>query len=118
MMHAYPMPESDSQDDGPGDPVLQPYSELELPGSLYVSGIALRDDFRNRGGGTALLAIAREVARSEGLNRLSLLVFERNTAAMRLYQREGFAEIDRRAVVPHEFIHYTGDVVLMAGPVV
>ena len=118
MMHAYPMPESDSQDDGPGDLVLQPYSELELPGSLYVSGIALRDDFRNRGGGTALLAIAREVARSEGLNRLSLLVFEQNTAAMRLYQREGFAEIDRRAVVPHEFIHYTGDVVLMAGPAV
>lgn len=116
MIHAYPMPEPDPQNDGPGDPVLQPYSELELPGSLYISGIALRDDFRNRGVGTALLAIARKVARTEGLDRLSLLVFEQNTAALRLYLREGFEEIDRRAVVPHEFIHYTGDVVLMAGP--
>jgi ribosomal protein S18 acetylase RimI-like enzyme len=116
MMHAYPMPEPDPQDDEPGDPILQPYAELELPGSLYVSGIALRDDFRNRGGGTALLAAARKVARAEGLDRLSLLVFEQNAAALRLYQREGFVEIDRRAVVPHEFIHYTGDVVLMAGP--
>lgn len=116
MMHAYPMPEPDPQDGQPGDPVLQPYAELELSGSLYISGIALRDDFRNRGGGSALLAIAREVARAEGLDRLSLLVFEQNAAALRLYMREGFAEIDRRAVVPHEFIHFTGDVILMAGP--
>lgn len=117
MMHAYAMPEPDPQDDQPGDPVLQPYAELELPGSLYISGLALREDFRNRGGGSGLLAIARETARSEGLDRLSLLVFEQNAAALRLYLREGFEEIDRRAVVPHEFIHFTGDVILMAAPV-
>jgi len=117
MMHAYPMPEPDPQDDGPGDPVLQPYAELELPGSLYISGLAMHEDFRNKGGGTALLEIARDTARSEGLDRLSLLVFEQNEAALRLYLREGFVEIDRRAVVPHKFIHFTGDVIMMAAPV-
>lgn len=117
MLHAFPMPESEPQDDEPGDPVLQPYAELELPGSLYISGIALRDGYRNRGAGTAMLENARDVARAEGLDRLSLLVFEQNTAALRLYQREGFEEVDRRAVVPHEFIHYTGDVVLMAAQI-
>ncbi len=116
MLHAFPMPEPDPQDDGPGDPVLQPYAELELPGSLYISGIAMREGFRGRGGGSALLSTARETARALSLDRLSLLVFEQNAAALHLYLREGFEEIDRRAVVPHEFIHYTGDIVMMAAP--
>lgn len=117
MMHAYPMPEPDPEENGPGDPVLQPYAELELPSSLYISGVALREGFRNRGAGSALLEIARDAARSEGLDRLSLLVFEQNEAAVRLYRREGFEEVDRRAVVPHKFIQFTGDVIMMAGSV-
>jgi ribosomal protein S18 acetylase RimI-like enzyme len=48
---------------------------------------------------------------------LSLLVFEQNTGAVKLYEREGFHEVDRAAVVPHPLIYHTGDVILMTAPV-
>ena len=31
------------------DPVLQPYAELEDPGSLYVAGVAVTPEHRGRG---------------------------------------------------------------------
>ena len=31
MMHGFPMSEPETHDDEPGDPILQPYAELELP---------------------------------------------------------------------------------------
>jgi GNAT superfamily N-acetyltransferase len=46
------------------DPVLRPYAELEVPGSLYISGLALVPGERGRGVGTRLLEIARERARA------------------------------------------------------
>jgi hypothetical protein len=33
---------------------------------------------------------------------------------VRLYEREGFREVDRAPVVPHPLIRHTGDVILMA----
>ena len=49
------------------------------------------------------------------LNKVSLICFERNEAALRLYHRLGFSEVDRRAIVPHPMLHYrNGDAVLMA----
>ena len=64
-----------------------------------------------------MLAIARDQARERSFNALSLLVFEQNTGAVRLYERQGFREVDRAPVVPHLLIHHTGDVLLMAAEV-
>ncbi|QYU70259.1 GNAT family N-acetyltransferase [Leptolyngbya sp. 15MV] len=114
MLHAFPM------EDDPGtapepDPVLRPYSELEDYGSLYVSGVALFPNHRGRGIGTQLMAEAAERAKELGLPRVSLICFEQNAAAMRLYGRLGYAEIDRRPIVPHPTLHYAdGDAVLLA----
>lgn len=113
MLHAFPMtqPEEPSEET---DPVLRPYSELEDYDSLYISGIALYPDFRARGIGTRLLQAASVRARDAGLARLSLICFERNTRAMALYRRHGFAEADRRPLVPHPSLKYRdGDAVLM-----
>lgn len=117
MLHSYAMADDPSPPSQDGDPVLRPYSELESPGSLYISGLALRPAFRSRGIGTTLLGIAQERARKMQLGRLSLLVFEGNGRAIRFYDRHGFKEVDRRPIVPYPLIHYTGDVLLFTAEV-
>src|SRR5919107_1634944 len=113
----YPVEASAEDPEEPVDPVLEPYGRLEIPGPLYISSLALFEGFRGMGLGTKLLSIARDQARKRDLDALSLLVFEQNTRAVKLYEREGFREVDRAAVVPHPLINHTGDVILMTAPV-
>lgn len=116
MLHSFPIEASDEGEAllEESDPVLRPYAELEDPGSLYISGIAVKERQRGQGIGTALMAMAEERARSLGLPRLSLICFEANLGAMALYRRLGFREAARRPIVPHPSLHYSeGDAVLM-----
>jgi ribosomal protein S18 acetylase RimI-like enzyme len=120
MLVAFPVEEPDSavsESDEEVDPVLKPYSELERPGSFYVCGMALFPEYRRQGLGTRMLKLARQQAYKRGLEELSLIVFEQNTGAKRLYERHGFREVDRRPVVTHELIRYTGDALLMVAGV-
>lgn len=114
MMHCHP--ETDPPEEVRiTDPVLQPYLELELGDSLYISGIAVYENHRGSGIGTELMHWAFAHARALGLSKVSLICFERNEGAMRLYRRLGFSEVDRRAIVPHPSLHYRdGDAILMA----
>ena len=57
--------------------------------------------------------LATEQARESGFNGLSLVAFEQNEGAVRLYERLGYQEIDRAPVVPHPLIHLDGDALLM-----
>jgi ribosomal protein S18 acetylase RimI-like enzyme len=114
MMHGYPMhvAEGGNQE---SDPVLKPYAELELNRSFYISALAVFEAFRGQGIGTELMDVALVRAQALGLAHVSLICFERNVGAMRLYTRLGFREIDRRAIVPHPSLHYRdGDALLMA----
>jgi len=95
------------------DPVLAPYMKLEQPNSFYISGMALFPEFRRRGIGTRLLEFAADNARARGLRDLSLIVFEQNARAKRLYERFGFREIRREPIVPHPLIHRGGEALLM-----
>ena len=114
MAHSFEM-EEDAEADAESDPVLKPYSELEDYGSLYLSGIAILDEHRKAGIGMALMGAVNQRAKNLSLPRISLICFEGNEGAMRLYQRLGFRELDRRAVVPHPALHYQdGDAVLLA----
>lgn len=117
MLHSFAMPDEIEPPPDDMDPVLRPYAELEIAASLYISGLALTPPFRGRGIGTKLLGLAHERARTLGIETLSLIVFEANEGAVRLYEREGFSERDRRAIVPHPLIHHTGDAILMAAEV-
>lgn len=96
--------------------ILAPYS-MEAPGTWYICAIALFPEFRGQGLGTQFLSIARQQAHEQGYRELSLLCFEQNTGAKKLYDRNGFKVIDRATVVPHPFIHHTGDILLMTAPV-
>ncbi len=118
MLVAFPMEtEPDPGEPEEEDPVLAPYGELERPGSYYVCGMALLPEHRGRGLGARMLGLAREEARRRGLAEMSLIVFEQNTGAKRLYERRGFREVARRPVVPHELIRYTGNALLMVAEV-
>ncbi len=115
MSHAYVMPEPDPDfDPSTVDPVLRGPAELEIPGSFYVSGIAVSEDARGKGVGTALLRDAGHRGREAGCACVSLICFDANTGAWNLYAREGFFAVDRRPLVPHPLIHYdVGDAVLL-----
>jgi ribosomal protein S18 acetylase RimI-like enzyme len=119
MLVAFPVePDSAvSEPDEGVDPVLKPYSELERPGSFYICGMALFPEYRGEGLGTGMLELARQQAYQRGLEELSLIVFEQNAGAKRLYERHGFQEVDRRPAVPHELIYYRGDALLMVAGV-
>ena len=109
MLHSFAMaPREEAADEEAEavDPVLQPYTELEDPGSLYISGVAVYPEHRGRGLARRLMAEARARAEALGLPRVSLICFECNERAMQLYRRLGFAEVDRRPVVPHPCLHY------------
>ncbi len=117
MVHAFPMPPQ-----APGeieeDPVLRPYAELEIPGSLYVAGLVVDARHRGAGVGGALMDRMDGRARSEGCPRISLICFERNARALAFYRRRGFGEIARRAIVRHPSLRYRdGDALLLARPV-
>ena len=60
------------------DPVLRPYTELELPGSYYISGLALLPGERGRGLGSRLLGMARERAEASACAALSRICFAAN----------------------------------------
>jgi len=113
MVHSFPM--EAAPDAAPEtDPVLRPYAELEDPGSLYVSGLAVYPEHRNAGVGAELMECAHERARAKGLARVSLICFERNERALGFYRRLGYAEKDRRPIVPHPMLHYgDGDAILL-----
>ena len=114
MMVAFPMDRPyDSATSWETDPVLVPYSRLEKHGSYYISGMALFPEYRGMGIGTKFLEIAEEKAVRYGLPGISLIVFEENEGALRLYRRHGFYEIMREPVVPHRLIKYSGMALLM-----
>ena len=110
MLHAFEMPQSSEEET---DPVLRPYAELEAPGSLYISGVAMFPEYRGLGIGTRLMNAAMETAQMRDLAKLSLIAFEQNEGSWRLYLRLGYDVVDQRAVVPHPLIRYTGNALLM-----
>ncbi|MEQ8294307.1 MAG: GNAT family N-acetyltransferase [Roseovarius sp.] len=117
MIHAFEMPEPDHDAPDP-DAVLAPYAELEDPGSLYISGLAVHAAFRSHGIGGTLLDYVEALALTRALPRLSLICFEQNAPARDFYLRRGFTVADRRPLVPHPCLHYTeGDALLMVRPV-
>jgi ribosomal protein S18 acetylase RimI-like enzyme len=111
MLVAFPMEVDEEFEET--DPVLVPYSVLEEDQSYYICGMAVDKEHRGKGIGAGLLDEAERTGHQLGLEKLSLIVFEQNIGARRLYERHGYVERRRHPVVPHPLIHYTGDALLM-----
>lgn len=113
MLVAFPMFVESSKDFSNTDPVLIPYEKLEEDNSYYICGVAVFESYRGNGIGTKFMKLAEVDAKENGFNKLSLIVFEQNVRAKRLYDGLGFIEVARERVVPHPLIHYGGDAILM-----
>jgi len=111
MMIAFPMEIDEEYVES--DPVLAPYSKLEEPDSYYICGMAVFPEYRGSGIGTKLLSLVEKHAHQHGQSKLSLIVFEQNAGAKRLYERHGFYEKASAPVVPHPLIQFDGLAVLM-----
>ncbi len=95
------------------DPVLVPFENLREGESYYIDCIAVFEDYRGQGIGSKLMRLAEQQADDKEFGKMSLIVFEDNIKAKRLYERLGYREVSRATTVPHRLIHYTGDAVLM-----
>lgn len=61
---------------------------------LYLEGFYIRDAYRRRGYGKALLNSIKELVAKEGYERLLVTLAPENEAGLCLYQSTGFIEID------------------------
>jgi ribosomal protein S18 acetylase RimI-like enzyme len=87
-----------------------------VPGSWYVNVLATFPEFRRKGIGAALLAIAERRARQAGAPSLSVIVASWNDAAARLYASAGYAVLAREPVVTFPGFPPEGDWILMVKP--
>lgn len=109
----------DTGDLGKLPDVVRPLIALEAkaPGSWYVNVLAAFPEFRGRGIGARLLALAEERGRAQGATSASIIVASENTGAVRLYARTGYAEVARAPVVEFPGCAHGGDWVLMVKPI-
>lgn len=92
-----------------------PLQQLEdlAPGTWYVNVLATYPQYRGRGYGAQLLSIADDIARDVGKRGLSIIVADANAGARRLYERCGYRERARRAMVKEKWQHPGTDWVLL-----
>ncbi len=98
----YPLPDPPPPADYSGMPAMfVPLQQLEdlAPGTWYVNVLAVLPGHRGRGYGGVLLDLAREAGLAAGSAGLSLIVADTNSGARRLYERNGYRERARRAMV-------------------
>jgi ribosomal protein S18 acetylase RimI-like enzyme len=87
--------------------------EAKAPGSWYVKVLATFPEFRRRGIGAGLLAIAEDKAREEAAPSLSVIVGSWNEGAARLYAGAGYAATAGEPALPFPGCPHEGDWVLM-----
>jgi ribosomal protein S18 acetylase RimI-like enzyme len=95
--------------------IVRPLVRLEAkaPGSWYVNVLATFPEFRRRGIGARLLAIAAEKAREQGARSLSVIVGSWNDGAARLYGGAGYEPVAREKAILFPGCPHRGDWVLM-----
>ena len=98
--------------------IVRPLVRLEAkaPGSWYVNVLATFPEFRRRGIGARLLAIAEQKGREEGAPSLSVIVGGWNESAVRLYTSAGYAALASETAILFPGCPHEGDWVLMVRP--
>jgi len=96
-------------------PMFVPLQQLEdlAPGTWYVNVLATYPRYRGRYYGAEPLSIADDIARDSVKRGLSIIVADANAGARRLYERCGYRERARRAMVKGQWQHPGTDWVLL-----
>ncbi len=71
------------------------YIEEEQDDILYVHEFIVHPDYLRQGIGTNILSFADEVAKQEGVKCLRLYVYEKNSVAIKAYERNGYVFIEK-----------------------
>jgi ribosomal protein S18 acetylase RimI-like enzyme len=87
--------------------------EAKAPGSWYVNVLATFPEFRRKGIGARLLAIAEQKAGEQHARSLSVIVGSWNEPASRLYAGAGYAALAREKAILFPGCPHHGDWVLM-----
>ena len=117
MVLSYQLPQADdvlvSRLDLPA--FMQPLIELEaqVPESYYINMLAIYPAYRNSGIGTALIGHVDTLAHDANCKLVSVLVFEENADALRLYLRLGFQTVAHRGLIEHECCLRQGQILLL-----
>lgn len=87
--------------------IFVPLQQLEdmVPGTWYVNVLGTYPEFRGKGIGSQLLAIAEDIAAALAKRGLSIIVADTNLSARRLYERHGYSEIATREMVKEGWAH-------------
>lgn len=112
---SYPLPDKPAPISNTLPAVLVPLQELMhlAPGTWYVHVLAAYPEYRGKGLGSALLALADRLATAAGKQALSLIVSDTNTDARRLYESCGYREAGQRKMVKEQWQHPGADWVLL-----
>ena len=104
---SYPLPDKPELNSSTLPAVLAPLQELMhlAPGTWYVHVLAAYPEYRGKGLGTALLALADRICAAAGKQALSLVVSDTNTGARRLYESWGYREAGQREMIKEQWQH-------------
>ncbi|MEO3430271.1 GNAT family N-acetyltransferase [Pelagibius sp. CAU 1746] len=110
-----PLPDPPAPLDPELPPLFVPLQELEneAPGTGYVYVLSTRRELRGHGIGRHLLQFAE---RYRGPKGMSLVVADNNTGAQALYERCGYREASRRAMVKDGWDSPGSEWILMVKP--
>jgi GNAT superfamily N-acetyltransferase len=111
----YPLPDKAEPISHDMPAMFVPLQELEnlAPGTWYVNVLAAYPEQRGKGCGAALLDLADKIAADGGRRGMSIIVADTNVGARRLYERGGYREIAKRAMVKEDWQHPGRDWVLL-----
>lgn len=87
-----------------------------VEGSFYLSTIAVRENCRSQGIGTALIERVKAKAKRQNFSALSLIVWSDNVEAIRLYQQQQFQPVKRVQVGQHPLLPHANGCILMKCP--
>jgi RimJ/RimL family protein N-acetyltransferase len=86
--------------------------DQETTRHVATLGMAVSDEWRGRGVGSALLAAALDWARRVGVEKMALTVFPDNDRAIALYRKFGFVEEGRLSGHSKKSIGYRDEVIM------
>ncbi len=71
------------------------YIEEEQKDILYVHEFIVHPDYLRQGIGSKILSFADEIAKQEGVKCLRLYVYEKNSVAIKAYERNGYVFMEK-----------------------
>lgn len=103
----YPLPDEPVALTPGMPPMFVPLQELEnlAAGTWYVNVLATYPAHRRQGHGRRLLAEAEGIAAARGVRGISIIVFDSNRDARRLYERCGYRLQGERRLVKEDWQH-------------